>query len=443
MVRTSSSSLHESSLPIQQDNFVDSSVEHRQIEQDLITAKLWNKLQALQLSVAVQAWLKEKTSMQGNHQKTPDKLIQKEKEKTHQEIVQMAFDQIFATYGKEKWLDIIREHIVIELNTYRKSHDMPLLSLDPVLTTVSQKFATYGAPYKQLGHSFDGKSYKDMWVSLDTFSATGENVAYGADSIAALLDGRYKSPWHKETMVWRWKSKYSSQILTFDSIGIGLQWPFVVADFGIAKHTAQMWEAKQEVLPNFSKEDKQIQHKLIAAMTDIFLIKYLPSSKTFDVVDAYVQWKSSNPSAMDWLAIYVKEKYNSSLSIFEDMLKQYLHPYILSEDTLHTSSSLDARTLLNRLMARSCINSWFTVWYSLSVTGEEKKAFDLFYKEAFDKVAYNKNVILNAQKRRAKHQKFDRDAVIQSLDALKTFQLFERFLWTHDEELDKMLHITF
>jgi hypothetical protein len=125
--------------------------------------------------------------------------------------------------------------MLIEMNTYRKLHNRPELSLDFTLNTVAQKFAEYASPYKQLWHTFNGKWFDDMGIDLSKFSATGENVAYGIQNIFSIVQWRYTSPWHKKTMIWLRKSKISWDTLIFNSLGIGISWPFVVADFGIYK----------------------------------------------------------------------------------------------------------------------------------------------------------------------------------------------------------------
>lgn len=155
----------------------------------------------------------------------------------HQKIIMENIQGILDTYGKKKWLEIIRKHMLLEINIYRELNNIPPLALDPVLNTLAQTFAEYWGPYKQLWHSFDGKWYEDMGIDLSKFSATAENVSYGMDDISSIVKWRYTSPWHKKTMLWLWVSKHSWNTLVFDAVGMWLSWEFFVADFGVSKKT--------------------------------------------------------------------------------------------------------------------------------------------------------------------------------------------------------------
>jgi len=42
-----------------------------------------------------------------------------EREKSHEEIVEMSFDDIISLYGLENGLDIIKEHMIVEINKAR------------------------------------------------------------------------------------------------------------------------------------------------------------------------------------------------------------------------------------------------------------------------------------------------------------------------------------
>lgn len=158
------------------------------------------------------------------------------KEIIHDTIIKMHFKDILKMYGKERWMEIIREHFVQEINKYRKLMDRPSLVLDDTLNEAAQRFADYGAQYNLLWHEFDWKWVRDMWVDLDGFSARAENVWYWQNNIYQIVWDRYhKSPSHKKTMMWLHISQYSGELIPYTSVGIGINGLFIVAEFGTKK----------------------------------------------------------------------------------------------------------------------------------------------------------------------------------------------------------------
>ncbi|MFZ2151091.1 MAG: CAP domain-containing protein [Candidatus Absconditicoccaceae bacterium] len=158
------------------------------------------------------------------------------KELTHDTIVKMDFKDILKIYGKEKGMEIIREHFVQEINIYRRIMDRPPLVLDDTLNEAAQRFADYGAKHKGLGHEFEGKGVRDMGVDLDGFSARAENVGYGQDSIYEIIADRYnKSQSHKKTMLGLHISQYTGEPIPYTSIGVGISGLFIVVEFATKK----------------------------------------------------------------------------------------------------------------------------------------------------------------------------------------------------------------
>ncbi len=150
----------------------------------------------------------------------------------HNSIVHMNVEDILIIYWEENWLEIIRKHFLEEINKYRKLNNRPLLDLDSNLNEAAQRFAEYWEKYKKLWHSFDGKTFLDMWVDLSDFSEFGENVAYWQKTIYDIVDAWYnRSPWHKKTMLGLNKTSNDKDMI-YTHIGIGIKWLFVVLDFG-------------------------------------------------------------------------------------------------------------------------------------------------------------------------------------------------------------------
>lgn len=234
MVHISSSSLHESSLPTQQDNFVNFPLQQRQIEQDLVTTKLWNKLQALRLAIDVQSWLKGKNL---------NTLSQKEK--SHETLLAMNFDKILTTYWPEKWLEIIQKHFIQELNLLRQAKWLPVLQANNLLATSVQNHAQFLAnhsnmydftwrnkvksphiQYSETGEVLNTPKQRalDLWY---TFSLIKENIStvwfvkpHDKGSIQTVLNERLWEKWHAENI-------FSST----QDIGVGYAHGLVVIDF--------------------------------------------------------------------------------------------------------------------------------------------------------------------------------------------------------------------
>jgi len=154
------------------------------------------------------------------------------KDLVHDTIVKMEFKDILKIYGKEKGMEIIRKHFLEEINMYRKNNGRPLLVLDKTLNEAAQKFAEYWSKYKQLWHEFDGKWVWEMWVDMKGYSSRWENVAYWGTNIAEVVSDRFnRSEPHKKTMLGLNTSQYSWDTIPYTSVGIGIDWLFIVVEF--------------------------------------------------------------------------------------------------------------------------------------------------------------------------------------------------------------------
>lgn len=153
-------------------------------------------------------------------------------QKLHESIIKMDIQDIFKINGKEKWLKLIRKHMTIEINKYRELNKKNPLLQDIVLDSAAQKFAEFGAPYKQLWHSFDWKSVIDMGVDMTWYRAIWENVAYKVKNISDIVSyWYYKSEQHKKNMIGLNKSKYTWKDISYDAVWIGISWDFIVVEF--------------------------------------------------------------------------------------------------------------------------------------------------------------------------------------------------------------------
>lgn len=122
---------------------------------------------------------------------------QVQEELDHEKIVAMPFDQIFASYGKVKWLEIIREHFLIEVNKHRASP----LHKDPVLTQIAQEQAQ-----DMWDNTYFNHSNKD-WISASDrakwkydYATFGSNISFNLDNIKKIIqsyiDNGKRNTWH-------------------------------------------------------------------------------------------------------------------------------------------------------------------------------------------------------------------------------------------------------
>lgn len=151
---------------------------------------------------------------------------------SHEEIINTDVSTILESLWYEKWIEVIRQHFLEEINMYRVKNNIVQLKLDSTLNEAAQRFADHWSEHHALWHSFDDKSVRDMWVDLSDLYQWGENVAYGQNTIFDVTEARYnRSEWHKKTMLWLHKSKYTWEPMTYNHLWIGFNWEFFVAEF--------------------------------------------------------------------------------------------------------------------------------------------------------------------------------------------------------------------
>jgi len=199
----------------------------------MIIGTLWDVPVYSQQVKKIPQWVKKPSTEIVKKTPTAPKIIEAVDTSFHEKIITTNMDSILVTYGKEKWLNIIREHMVIEINKLRKLYNQPPVTQDSTLNIAAQNFAEYGSPYGGLWHSFNGKNVYDMWIDPYKYIATAENVSYGKETIASVIESRYKSKkWHKETMLGLNISEYTWKKLDYALFGFGYDNNFSVGEFG-------------------------------------------------------------------------------------------------------------------------------------------------------------------------------------------------------------------
>lgn len=123
----------------------------------------------------------------GIHQE-PDILID------HQTIISMNMGDILAKYGKVKWLKLIKQHLVLEINNYRLSlHNTPLVMTND-MNKIAQDYAQVSAQNKSFSH-IDNAGH-DVSDRADAqkinYTVIGENLWYNKKTINDIVN------WYKK-----------------------------------------------------------------------------------------------------------------------------------------------------------------------------------------------------------------------------------------------------
>jgi hypothetical protein len=81
----------------------------------------------------------------------------------NEEIINTDVNVLLESFWYEKWIEIIRQHFLEEINNYRLKNNRPLLELDSSLNLTAQKFAEYWSKNEWLWHSPANKSVQNMF----------------------------------------------------------------------------------------------------------------------------------------------------------------------------------------------------------------------------------------------------------------------------------------
>lgn len=141
------------------------------------------------------SWIQEKIS-----DKNPDSM-------NHQTIITMHMDDILVKYGKEKWLDIIRQHMLIEINLLREQKWLSKLMFNTILNNSTQKHAEFLSKNAHL--------YDFTWIN----KTQSPHIEYSHNG------DMMNTPWTRASSLWyhfslikenistiwflRWKEKWS------------------------------------------------------------------------------------------------------------------------------------------------------------------------------------------------------------------------------------------
>lgn len=108
----------------------------------------------------------------------------------HQTIITMNMDDILAKYGKMKWMELIKTHLVLEINNYRRSlNNDPLVAVDD-MNLLAQTHAQVLAKNKSFSHiDANGGDVSDRAdAEKINYTVIGENLWYNKKTINDIVN---------------------------------------------------------------------------------------------------------------------------------------------------------------------------------------------------------------------------------------------------------------
>jgi len=109
---------------------------------------------------------------------------------SHEKIIKTSFDDIISLYGKEKWMKVIREHFLIEINKQRKALGNNELKTQKILDEIAQSKAKDMADNNYFDHkdkewlTDSGRMKKDGRYNFQIFAS---NISYNIKSIGEVI----------------------------------------------------------------------------------------------------------------------------------------------------------------------------------------------------------------------------------------------------------------
>ena len=121
----------------------------------------------------------------------------------HQKIIKILPEYLIQEYGQDVWLELLREHLRIEINAIRKKYQKSEVVMDEYLNQKAQDYAQYMGDNDHFSH-YDktGKPFAE-WVNTDgnLYFPEWENLAYGIMDITEVINCWMNSPGHKATII--------------------------------------------------------------------------------------------------------------------------------------------------------------------------------------------------------------------------------------------------
>jgi len=132
----------------------------------------------------------------------------------HEKFIEQEFTKILEFYWESKWLSLINQHFLIELNILRDSAWLWQLKLDEDLSKAAQGQSEFLEIEWEIYHmqweNSQRKRLKNDWFN---FTSCWENLASWQKNIKEIIDDWMASSWHKVNMLdkkysdaWLWVS---------------------------------------------------------------------------------------------------------------------------------------------------------------------------------------------------------------------------------------------
>lgn len=121
-------------------------------------------------------------------------LVQKGGNIEHQKIIKKKISDILSGYGQEQWMEIIRKHLLIEINTARAKVQAPAMKLDTTLTRMAQGHAQDMKKNNYFDHT--DSQWRHIWDRAKDagyqYSVISENIA-NDNTIEGVISGFVQS----------------------------------------------------------------------------------------------------------------------------------------------------------------------------------------------------------------------------------------------------------
>lgn len=124
----------------------------------------------------------------------------------HQRIINMNVDSLLIEYGEEKWMEIIREHMLIEVNKLRIEHGKQPLVQNDTLNQLAQNHSQY--MYENDRYSHKDKEWHNAnrrmekaGIVFTWIAKWWENIAKNYHTIQGVLYAWMNSPWHRANIL--------------------------------------------------------------------------------------------------------------------------------------------------------------------------------------------------------------------------------------------------
>jgi len=144
---------------------------------------------------------------------------------SHEAVINANVDTLIAQYWAEKWMDLVRKHMLIEINNLRRSNWSKILQENIYLNKSVQDYAKYMNDRGYFDHT--NQEWLESWDRIKNaggdFAYTWENIAkWHKTIIEVFLDWTNNSVSHKNTILNN----------NYEYLWVWYNWTYRVLNFG-------------------------------------------------------------------------------------------------------------------------------------------------------------------------------------------------------------------